>query len=457
LLVNNAKLELAATPGQVYVHKMQVGIGATSPAMDVQVTVNGFGQTPDGAFQPLPPEQDHNPTSARSFITQIDKPSFHLEPGTAVPLAATITVPPDVGNHAYYATLYIHSTPIGQGGGVAQILAVVVPIVITPAGAQLNRTGTLADLQVGPVVAGKPIDIVATVQNTGNYHFKVKGEVTITGPAGQAVAVLPIELTTTSIIPSFTRALRVSYAALDQPKGLAPGTYTVAAKVAREDGELIGTRQTTFQVAGSYQVCPGTDDSHVLVKDFKNQDPGTIDARAQADVMITFEGTGNVTGQVAVCGYAQEPTINPRFSGDVQSGGTGNTGLKFASVRVSGFGEGVAHVAFHYNSQDLGAANPNSLFTAYLAQNFWRKLDNLVLQSGAQLVLGDMPVQAMKDGSYIAMAVDTASQPAVSTLPPAVLIAGIALGGVLILAIGFVIVRRTLRPQQKNNVPAKTK
>jgi len=130
LNVAGALLDLPAVPRMVFVHHMTVSLDAGAPAMNVTVQVMGFGQALDGSFQAVPPDQDTSPFSARSYITSISNPSFHLNPGDSVPVDATITIPASLGDDTRYATVYVKGTPAG-GGSVTKILATIVPIIIS--------------------------------------------------------------------------------------------------------------------------------------------------------------------------------------------------------------------------------------------------------------------------------------------------------------------------------------
>jgi len=445
LQVSNALLTLNATPGQVYVHQMVVSSGPTAPAMDVTVEARGFGESLEGAFLPLEAAQDTSPYSARAFITKIGQPSFHLDPGGSVPLAVTVSVPADLGSDTRYAMIYIHSQPVNAGNGVGQILAVSVPVVITPQGAQMKLTGKISELKVAPVEAGKPIAITTTVQNTGNHHFKVQGQATISDSSGKEVADLSMPLTNNSIIPTYAERLGASYSALDRPNGLAPGTYTVLVKVTREDGTLVDTAQTTFVVTAPLQICPGVDPDHMLVTSFNDEEPGTVDARDKAHVQVTFENAGKVTGQVAVCEYSQEPPGSPRFSDRPGDGGAGGTAVRFFTVRVDGFNQGTARLAVTYQPGELAGLDPNSLFLATRQGTGWSKLDNLSVQTGAQLVLGELPVNRLAEGPLIAMG-GTAS--GLQGLP--ILIGGGALLLLILLVLFWLLLGRSRRGKKSD-------
>ena len=431
LLISGAIVNITMKPGQTYVHQMVVGSGQHAPPMDIQISANGFGQTLSGSFVPVAADQDHSPYSARMFITAIDKTAFHLNPGDSVPVAVTIVAPPDLGANTRYALVYISSQPVGNGSGVGQILAASVPVVITPAGAQFNRNGQVRDLMVKPVAAGQPIDVSAMVVNTGNRHYKVQAQVVILDANGNTVATLPVGLTTTSIIPTFAQQLRASYAALDQPHGLAAGAYSAEMQVSMEDGTPVGNMRAAFQITQPYQLCSDVDASHALIAHFAGEVPAPIRGQGKTDIDLSLQGTGPVTGQAAICQYAHEPAGTPPFEASLDAGGAGASGLKFALIGVDGFNQGVAQVAVHYQPGELGAVNASSLFLAYRDGATWHKLDNLSVQTGAGLVLGELPVAILTKGQLVALG-GAASISAAASAPDWLSLWPIAVGAVLV-------------------------
>lgn len=454
LQVTGAILQLQATPGMVYVHHMTVEVGAQAPALDVTVQALGLGQALDGSPQILSKDQDTSPYSALTYITNISQTSFHLQPGGSMSVDATLTIPSDFGKDSRFAAIYIKGTPANSGANVTQILSVIVPIIIIPQNGQLNATGQITDLKVDPVEAGKPITITTTVKNTGNELFKVKGDVKILDPSGQLVTDLQIPLTSNSIVPTFTRELVSSYSALEKSAGLAAGTYTANVVLTKEDGTSLDSKQVKFEISKTYRPFPEIDDQHILIKCFQNEEPGEIDARQKTDVKLTFEGTGKVTGCVAVGKYTQEPSGSPRFSDSLDSGGIGSSAIKYFSIQVQGFTQGIAHLAVSYTADELNGLAPNSLFLAVRSSDSWQKLDNMEVQTGTNLVLGDLQVSTLQSGPVGALGAGEPSQPTASSSfidklnnPRDILeiIGGVFLIIVLITVIVYVVIPRTRR------------
>jgi hypothetical protein len=439
LLVNNALINVVMSPGEIYVHQLQVGSGSGAAPMDITVVTAGFGQTLDGGFFPLDASKDASPYSARTFITNISKPSFHIDPGTTVPVDVTITAPNDLGSDTRYAVVYISTAAMENGNGVAAILANTVPVVITPkTDAKLTRTGKISEFKINPVEAGKPIEAVVTVKNTGNRHFKVQGTVKISDTAGKEVAVLPLSPTSNSIFPTFAQELKASFSALDQSQGLAAGTYKAKAEiVSMEDNTPVDSAETQFEISKAYRPFPDIDDANIQITCFKDEEPGKIDASAKTDVEITFENVGKVTGCVAIGKYSKEPALTPKMMDDPGNGGMGKTPVKYIGIQADGFSQGTAHMTVHYKANELGEMQENSLFLALFNNNTWNKLDKLSVQTGAQAVQGDVPVSLINKGAVSVLgggAETLAKQPAKDNGEINWMIIGLIIAGVVIIA-----------------------
>ncbi|HVM70254.1 MAG TPA: hypothetical protein VMT91_00740 [Anaerolineales bacterium] len=448
LSLQNAIIDEKVYPGEVLVHRMMVSNQTGAPPRDLQVEIAGFGQGLDGGFIPLPADQDVSPYSARSFITAISNPSFHLEPGKSVEVDATITIPQNLGTDTRYAMIYIHTPMTGDisGGNVGQILGISVPVILTPQNAVLNPIGVIDQAQVAPVVSGQPITIETYLKNTGNRHFKVTARAVITDSSGAQVTEIDFPATATSLFPTFRRLITFTYSSLDNPQGLKVGKYQVDVKVLHaDDGSLVDEKQLSFEITQPYAPFAGVDLYTVSTTCFNNQVPGTVDATAKADTKIIFEGTGAVTGCVAVVKYPQEPALKVPFEANLSKGGMAATGVKFIGINVTGFNQGLAHVEIYYHPGELpGGMSTDSLFLATLVNpnSFWSKLGALEVQSGAQLVKGDIDVANLVNGNTVALG-GTKSLSLAGALP--------YIGGCLI-ALGLLafLILMVMRQRQKN-------
>ena len=251
LSVSNAAMVGNVNPGQTYTHTMTVTIDSGDEATDVSVYVAGLQQSLDGGYQLLDASQDTSQYSARQFVT-VDKAAFHLEPGGSEDVTATVRVPQDVGDGGRYAMIHIVTTPVVTGGVAS---AVDVPVYLTVNNSQLIHTGQITGVASGEITSGQPINILTSFRSTGNHHFKVKGEVTVTNDQGQNLDTMTTPVTASSILPGMVRELGVSFI---PSVVLAAGTYTVGSKVMLEDGTLLDQSSTTFEVKASYTAPPGT-------------------------------------------------------------------------------------------------------------------------------------------------------------------------------------------------------
>jgi hypothetical protein len=232
-------------PGSSAIHTMTVSTKSDDPPMDLMVDIQGLGQTPQQGSVGLSADKDMSPYSARTFIT-VSPVTFHLNPGDSQEIKATISLPQSVGDGGRYAIITIRNAPVGNGT-MAIVTAVSVPIIVTIPGTSLIKKGTISMVNVADIVPGQPVQITTSLKNTGNYHFIPKNTVTITDSAGKVVVEGSSEPSTRSIIPTSTGDYSVD---IDKP--LPPGTYTATSKISLEDGTVLDTKSTTFEVQANY-------------------------------------------------------------------------------------------------------------------------------------------------------------------------------------------------------------
>jgi hypothetical protein len=243
LTVDNALILADVRPGQTLTQTMKLKIASIDPAADISIRVTGVAQSLQGAFELLDAAHDTGPYSARDFVT-VDKSSIHLEPGNSVDLTATVHIPQNVEAGGKYAIINIATLP-PPGSGLSFITAVDIPVYLTLDGSKLIHTGKVTGISIGNFTSGKPINILTNFQNTGNHHFKVKGQITIKNDRGQTIGDIPIPLTSSSILPGMTRQLTGTLKPVD---ALPIGTYAVDSKVTLDDGTLLDESTGNFEV-----------------------------------------------------------------------------------------------------------------------------------------------------------------------------------------------------------------
>jgi len=256
LSVDGALVNITLSPGQSYVHNMQITSGSTYP-MDMQVEARGFGQTLDGSNIELTSQDDTSVYSARPFISTIDKTSFHLEPGASQEVKATITVPDGTTPGTRYAIIYVYSQPTGNDK-VGMVVAADIPVIVSIPGSAPGKTGDITDLSVSKIQSGQPVDVLTTFKNTGNYYYKVKGQISVTDASGNTVYQTNIPLTASSILPTYSRTINTVISSSDSVKVLAAGTYQVESTITLDDGTVLDTQKTSFNMVANYQPAPAS-------------------------------------------------------------------------------------------------------------------------------------------------------------------------------------------------------
>jgi len=435
LSIEGALADISLSPGQTYIHKMTITNGADT-ALDILVEARGFGQTLDGSNIELTSEEDNSPYSARQYITGIDKPSFHLEPGGSEVINATIQVPQSISPGTRYAIIYVHSLPTGEGK-VGYIVAADVPVILTVPGSTLQETGSITDLTVPEIKSGQPLQVLTTFKNTGNYHYKVKNQVIITDESGATVSNNTSTLTSSSLVPTYSRLFTVAPTLPDAASGLPAGNYNVLSKIMLDDSTVLATKQASFSVSESYQRLPGLCENSIVVTDFHDEIPSIIDAMSKADTKVELIDTGKISGTVIIGKYCEDPETAISFSDAVGTGGMGKSSIKYVYVHADGISQGTARITVHFTDAEVSGFDVNSLFLAYFDGTTWQKLNNMTVYTGAGTVVGDMPISALS-GTVIGLGGDriesAASQPSGISWS----IAGGAIAGALIVGSGVV-------------------
>ena len=336
--VVGAKYMETVNAGDTVTHTITVSTKPADPAMDIVVDVLGFGQTEGKSYSSLSPAEDTSPYSARKFIT-LDTGSFHLNPGDSKKITATIVIPKDVGDGGRYAMISLHNAPSGSGT-TAYITAISVPVMITIAGSQIQQKGTITDLRVGEIVSGQPIQITTLLKNTGNIHYyQTKNTVTVTDSVGNVLGTVGTDPSVYAIIPGSTVSYDVS---LD--KSLPPGTYGVKSEISLEDGTLLDSKTTTFDVKSSY--IPPPQEAGITLTPRNSAVLASSDGR----ISISFPA-GAVITDIPVT-LKPFPLNNlPTLPANAKAGGT-----SFEVDGLSGILSKDATISVHYSDADLAAA-----------------------------------------------------------------------------------------------------
>lgn len=132
--------------------------------LDVVVQKRNFVGSPDGSLT----FQDEAPWSASEWVT-VTPTDFRVEPGTAQTITVTVDVPvePETGDHQVALVFLV---PSGETDANIKInRGVATPIYLTVPG-PIDNSATIGNLVVPGFATGGPIDINATVTNTGTVH-----------------------------------------------------------------------------------------------------------------------------------------------------------------------------------------------------------------------------------------------------------------------------------------------
>lgn len=237
LIVSGALLQMDVAPGDHINHTVTLSLKEDEEPTEAVAGVFGHGMRLDGARVPTEDTPEMAPYSAAGFLT-VSPETAEIKPGEPTVFIIEGTVPEDVGSGGRYALVNIATPPRGEGRiGIA--LAAIVPVVLTISGTELVHTGEISELNLSDE------QVSVAFKNTGNHHFRASAEAVVEDDDGEVVASVTAPLMYTALIPAATWLFEME---IDYEGDLEPGTYTVEATVLNADGELLDTKEETFEI-----------------------------------------------------------------------------------------------------------------------------------------------------------------------------------------------------------------
>jgi hypothetical protein len=365
ITVTGVLLITDVVPGEMLIHKINVSIDANTPPVDVIAQVGGSLQLLDGTIQFVPNVENDSKYSARQFIT-LDCETLHLEPGVPQEITATIHVPENVGDGGRYALISVKTVSLNKDG-VSVASAINVPVFLTIKNSNIVELGNVESVIISEIITGQPVNIVTDFQNTGNLHYKVKGEVTILDPKGDIIDTVYSGLTNNSIVPLATRRIKAVFI----PNGeLSEGVYSIKSDVMLEDGTILDEKITNFEVRGTY-IPPSVSASQTII-------PSNYSLLESKDTRISISFPACSVIEPVLITLRNYPLEQlPPLSKNLRPGAT-----CFRVDGLNGLLAKEAQITVGYTEDDLDKAerNPNRLRLAYWneVENQWSVLNTIV-------------------------------------------------------------------------------
>ncbi len=210
LTVSPVLLDVTASPGDKIQQKFRVR-NNSSQLLNLIISINRLNQIGEaGQIAPLNPQPGDE---AASWVT-FDKNTFKAPVKEWTDVNLTINVPKDAAFGYYYA-IRVTQNPadIPQKGGAAKLVGeVIVPLLLNAKKEGAVRQAKLLDFKpVSFVNEYMPVDFLTRVQNTGNIHMKVRGNIFIRGQGTKDIGILEVNPGLGIILPGAKRAFPTSW------------------------------------------------------------------------------------------------------------------------------------------------------------------------------------------------------------------------------------------------------
>jgi P pilus assembly chaperone PapD len=181
----------------------------------------------------------NKPYSCAGWI-QANPSDFRIDPGQAIDVRYTISVPKEIEDGGFRAAIMIETVPdvtVGQKARSVYMKGRIAVIVYEKAGNPVIQ-GFASSLKAN--LKKKEIDFSLSLKNTGKTHFRTKGSITVKDSNGKNAFEVP--LPDVPVLPESERDIKVSY-----DKDVPAGKYMATAVIDIGKNELIGA-ETSFEV-----------------------------------------------------------------------------------------------------------------------------------------------------------------------------------------------------------------
>jgi P pilus assembly chaperone PapD len=225
--VSPLRVELAVAPGGSHTQAVSLTNQGNTPVR-IRATVEDWYLSKDGTPQ-YQPAKPGTWTTATAWV-RVAPPEQVIPPGQQGTVRFTTTVPAGTADGGYRSAILFEfgppgADPVARGRDVTFRSRVATTLYV--AVGQSTPKVDLTNLTVR-AVAGRPPEIVATLQNASRANVRTKGVLTVYDKAGTVVR--QIDVPNAPVLPESERDLAIPTAG-EREQPLAPGEYRVEVKI----------------------------------------------------------------------------------------------------------------------------------------------------------------------------------------------------------------------------------
>lgn len=245
--------EIDANPGDTNENVIRL---TNNSAGALEITAEARDITPEGEEGAYIPVEERTTYSLASWITLLPDGAV-IPPGQTQDFTLTIDFPSDAEPGGHFATAVFTTVPPpadteGSSAVVQQELAL--PVILARVSGDIVESAELVEFTAAKSfwTNEDSIEFETRLENTGNVHFKPRGEITIKNMFGSEVA--KIQVDSNNVLPDYIRLLGASW----DDVGFEVGRYTADLSLVYGDDDNIITDSTSFTIFPYQTVLPAT-------------------------------------------------------------------------------------------------------------------------------------------------------------------------------------------------------
>lgn len=198
--------DLSLKPGDISEQTIRL-TNPTDKLMEVYPQVQNFRAQGEGGEPDFyAASNDDSKFSLGSWI-KFSQTKLALTPEQVIEFKYRISVPEGAEPGGHYGAIFFATEPPKSNAGSNQVsvISAIGSLVLVRTPGEINENGKLTDFSANKFYFNRPILFTTRIQNSGNIHFKPKGQIVVKNWQGKSVESIDFNSVSGNVLPDSTR------------------------------------------------------------------------------------------------------------------------------------------------------------------------------------------------------------------------------------------------------------
>lgn len=241
-------LDITTNPGQTSTNTFRL-TNASDDTVSVKAIPKNF--VPRGEEGAVDLTEEKTTYSLAEWV-DVEPATVKIEAGKTQDFLVVITVPANAEPGSHFGSVVFQTVPPEQEGSGALVAQEIAPVILVRIAGDTTETAEIEEFKSAQDLYSNEttITLLSRIKNTGNVHFKPKGQIVIKNMFGKEVASLSLD--EKNVLPDSIRQITTEWT----PDGFTIGRHTASLTIIFGDNDEIRTSETSFIVFPYQTIIP---------------------------------------------------------------------------------------------------------------------------------------------------------------------------------------------------------